>query len=282
MNRVSLLLQTPAVSLWEFDHPPGEHSDPERETAREDSISFVDAGSFDIRLGAGSWTLRPGDVFVTSQGMEFSCTHDCDMPTDRCFTVSYDARTVDDLRSADIPALRPPLAALSRTQRFIRHRLQSCGEGQEIRFELLAAVLYESMTTSENVTAVGQGNVTPLMRRIDRSIELIETEYGRTLTLGDLAAAAGLSTYHFARAFRSLMGIPPHRYLTAVRLRHAARLLDDGAGVTYTCFEAGFGSLSHFVTAFRKRFGVLPSDVRDGEHVPALRAGLSAPVWIRH
>jgi AraC family transcriptional regulator len=66
-----------------------------------------------------------------------------------------------------------------------------------------------------------------------------------------------------------------------VRLRHAARLLDEGASVTFTCYEVGFGSLSHFVTAFRKRFGVIPSAARRGESVHALRAGLSAPPWGR-
>jgi AraC-like DNA-binding protein len=56
-------------------------------------------------------------------------------------------------------------------------------------------------------------------------------------------------------------------------------MLDDGTGVTFTCYEVGFGSLSHFVTAFRKRFGVVPSAVKRGAHVHALRAGLSAPTW---
>jgi len=49
--------------------------------------------------------------------------------------------------------------------------------------------------------------------------------------------------------------------------------------VTFTCYEVGFGSLSHFVTAFRKRFGVVPSAVRRGGNAHALRAGLSAPSW---
>jgi AraC-like DNA-binding protein len=75
------------------------------------------------------------------------------------------------------------------------------------------------------------------------------------------------------------VGTPPHRFLTGVRLRHAARLLDQGAAVTFTCYEVGFGSLSHFVTAFRKRFGVVPSAARGGVPLHTLRAGVSSPIW---
>jgi AraC-like DNA-binding protein len=58
-------------------------------------------------------------------------------------------------------------------------------------------------------------------------------------------------------------------------------MLDDGAGVTFTCYEVGFGSLSHFVTAFRKRFGVPPTGLKTGLPLNPLRAGLSAPSFVR-
>ena len=42
MNRVALLLRTPAVALWDFDHPAGAaHTDPEHEVSPNDSISPV-------------------------------------------------------------------------------------------------------------------------------------------------------------------------------------------------------------------------------------------------
>jgi AraC family transcriptional regulator len=152
--------------------------------------------------------------------------------------------------------------------------------GEEIRFELLAGALFESLSTNrQSAPARVDAHVTPLMRRVDRAVQLIETDYARGLTLTDLAGAAGLSTFYFARAFQRFVGVPPHRYLTGVRLRHAARMLDDGASVTFTCYEVGFGSLSHFVTAFRKRFGVVPSAAKRGTPVHPLRAGLSAPSW---
>ena len=281
MNRVAVLLQTPAVALMDFDHPAGaEHCDPELETSPNDSISFVDDGAFDVHVNDEHWQLAPGSLFVARRGMAFSCRHTDHTPSDRCFTVSYSDDAIEDLMSVDLPALRPPFARMSARREYLRHRLRSCVPGEEVKLELLAGALFESLALNRpSAPARLDAAVTPLMRRIDRAIQLIETDYARPLTLVDLAAAAGLSTFYFARAFQRFVGVPPHRYLMGVRLRHAARMLDDGAAVTFTCYEVGFGSLSHFVTAFRKRFGVVPSAAKRGAHVHPLRAGLSAPTW---
>jgi AraC-like DNA-binding protein len=282
MNRVALLLRTPSVTLCEFDHPTAAaHLDPDYEVSPQHSISFVEDGTFDARVGSQSVRLGPGSLFVTTRGMEFSCRHAEEMPSDRCLTVAYDEHAVESLMLAGVRALEPPAARVSMRQHFLRHRLRSCTPGEEVRFELLAGALFESLTIGQPAPVRVTAHISPLVRRIDRAVQLIEAEYARTLTLGDLASAAGLSPYYFARAFRRVVGMPPHRYLTAVRLRHAARLLVNGAGVTRTCFDVGFGSLSHFITAFRKRFGVVPSAVQRGASLPTLRAALSAPVWVR-
>jgi AraC-like DNA-binding protein len=281
MNRVAVLLSTPAVTLQEFDHPPGaEHLDPDVECSPNDSISFVEAGTFHAHVDDEHWELAAGSLFVTRRGMTFACRHTDEIPVDRCLTVTYTDDAVEDLMRADLPALRAPFARLSARRQYLRHRLRSCGAGDQVRLDLLAGALFESLAANcPSAPARVDGQVTPLMRRVDRAIQRIETEYARALTLGDLASAAGLSPFYFARVFQRFVGVPPHRYLTGVRLRHAARMLDAGAAVTFTCYEVGFGSLSHFVTAFRKRFGVVPSSVRHGGSVPALRAGLSRPSW---
>ena len=281
MNRVAVVLETPAVTLQEFDHPPGDvHCDPDHEVSLRDSISFVDDGTFDAHVDDEHWEIKPGTLFLTRREMPFACRHSHAMPTDRCLTVMYSETAVEDLMRADLPELRPPIARLSARRQYLRHRLRSCVVGEEIRLELLAGALFESVASNrQSAPARVDTQITPLMRRIDRAVQLIETDFARGLTLVDLASAAGLSTFYFARAFQRFVGVPPHRYLTGVRLRHAARMLDDGAGVTFTCYEVGFGSLSHFVTAFRKRFGVVPSAAKRGVRVHALRAGLSAPSW---
>ena len=264
MNRTTLLLRTPAVTLTSFDHEPdAPHADPEFEVSTRDSINYVYDGTFDVRMDGGSWTLGPETLFVAARGMGFSCTHDRDVPTDRCLSVVFAEDTVEELLRADVAPLRPPAVESSARHDYLLRRLRTCAPGDEVRLELLAGALFESVAPAAEPRHE-DARAARLMRRVERAVELIEAEYGRALTLAELARAARMSTYHFARAFRALTGLPPHRYLTAVRLRHAARLLDQGASVTFTCYEVGFGSPSHFVTAFRKRYGFTPSEVRRG------------------
>jgi AraC-like DNA-binding protein len=79
-----------------------------------------------------------------------------------------------------------------------------------------------------------------------------------------MAVEAGMRLYHFARVFRELEGRPPHAYLRDRRLAEAEARLRAGASVTETCFAVGFGSLSHFVTTFRRHRGLRPSEVANG------------------
>lgn len=293
MNRVEVLLRTPAVTLSVFDHPPGEaHDDPAGEAAGLDAIAFVEAGTFTVApLGRGrdAWSFAPGMLFVTSRGMEFACSHDEECPADRCLSLSYAPDAVEDLRSAGVAAIPGGGAALQMAprHRFLRHRVLSCGThgadaASAMRLELVAAALVESLGAPAPPRGRPEAPVSDVMRRVARAAERMESDHASPLTLRDVASTAGMSAYHFARVFRDLTGLPPHRYLMAVRLRRALLLLEQGASVTETCYDVGFASLSHFTTTFRRRFGVAPSALPgSATRSPALRAALASPVWER-
>src|SRR5262249_11495206 len=56
-----------------------------------------------------------------------------------------------------------------------------------------------------------------------------------------VAREAGLSAFHFLRLFARVLGVTPHQYLVRCRLRHAARLLADGArSITEVALDVGF------------------------------------------
>lgn len=70
-----------------------------------------------------------------------------------------------------------------------------------------------------------------------------------------------MSRFHFARLFRSDMGISPHQYLIGQRLQKAKALLRLDAGtVGEVAIETGFANGTSFARAFRRRVGVSPQE----------------------
>lgn len=86
--------------------------------------------------------------------------------------------------------------------------------------------------------------------------------------LPGMAAAAGLSTFHFLRRFKRATGTTPWRYLTDLRLAKAKSLLADPAqSVSGAALAAGFADPAYFSRLFRKRTGVSPRAYR-ATHCP--------------
>jgi AraC-like DNA-binding protein len=289
---MAILIRTPTVTLSVLGHAPAAaREDPSAEQVPHDAISFVEDGSFTVRSVRPPHLLArsfgPGMLFVTPRGSEFACEHHDTPPTDRCLSVGYSADVVDSLRIAGLPGLRLAGVQATARQRFLRQRLRALSmvpaDGvSTLRLELIAAALFESVVCTGVRSELDRAPASVgVMRRIARAAELIETEYARPLTLTDIASAAEMSPYHFGRSFGSLVGVPPHRYLVAVRLREAVRRIGEGASVTATCYAVGFSSPSHFTTAFRRQFGVLPSLLGPGRCTPLVRAAMNAAPWGR-
>jgi AraC-like DNA-binding protein len=93
---------------------------------------------------------------------------------------------------------------------------------------------------------------------IRRAIEKMKSGLSETASLGELAAQARLSKFHFARSFRKTTGLAPHQYRKLLRVEQARRLLEGGLSVTDTAQRMGFSDASHLVRSFRDCLGVAP------------------------
>lgn len=79
-----------------------------------------------------------------------------------------------------------------------------------------------------------------------------------------LAERAGYQQHHFARAFRVVVGEPPVNYVRRLRLERAAAVLArEQASVLEVALHSGYDSGEAFARAFRRLYGVAPSDFRD-------------------
>jgi AraC-like DNA-binding protein len=112
-------------------------------------------------------------------------------------------------------------------------------------------------------------NATFLLPALRRARDLIDRDYARPLDLAALAAEAGYSRHHFARAFAAAYGETPRAYLTRRRIERAKALLRTAnLSVTEVCYLVGFESVGSFSSRFRALVGHTPTGYRS-THVEA-------------
>ena len=99
-----------------------------------------------------------------------------------------------------------------------------------------------------------------LLVHLRRAHDLIDRHYAEPLDLGELAAAARVSKYHFLRCFALAYGMTPAAYLAERRIERAQDLLRaTNLTVTEVCLLVGYTSLGSFSSKFSELVGVSPS-----------------------
>lgn len=106
-----------------------------------------------------------------------------------------------------------------------------------------------------------------------RAIEFAERRIGADIGLAAMAEAACYSQFYFSRLFAQATGHAPYDYLMRRRVAVAAEeLVEGGLSVVDIALRCGFGSPDSFARAFRRCFGLLPSEARRAGNFPRLIA----------
>jgi len=98
---------------------------------------------------------------------------------------------------------------------------------------------------------------------VKRACDLIATAE-ETPGLGALAAAAGMSRYHFHRVFKGVTGLTPSAYAAAHRAQRVREELLRTETVTEAIYSSGFNSNGCFYSAASDVLGMTPTDYRSG------------------
>ena len=97
---------------------------------------------------------------------------------------------------------------------------------------------------------------------VDAAREYLARSVSRRVPLSELAASLSCSVFHLCRAFRQVQGTTLHAYQEDLRLRLALETIaGGGSDLTRVALDFGYSSHSHFTAAFRRHFGMTPSNV---------------------
>lgn len=227
------------------------------------SISFVRKGSFGYQCRGRSHELVAGSFLIGAPDTEFVCTHD-HVCGDECLSFFFGPELVEAIgerAEAWEVGTAPPLAELM----VVGELAQAAADGlSDIALDEIGHLLAHRLVEIVSVKGRKATRVSARDRR--RAVEAalwIEANSHRDIELEDVAGEAGVSPFHFLRAFSAVLGVTPHQYLVRSRLRRAARLLvDDDKSITDVAYDVGFGDLSNFVRTFHRAAGVSPLKFR--------------------
>jgi AraC-like DNA-binding protein len=234
-------------------------------------FSICLGGTRHWQFGDRSIALERGRAVLVSTGVLGG--YRCDR-SNRGLAVTLDREIVREFAPAPEDLLMRPTApgsnAVALLVAYCRHLLQRPGAmtpslsllaSRQIRELVAHALTPESeLARASPYDGVGQARLRAV--RDDIAVHLRDS----SLSVGAVAVRHGVTPRYVQMLFER-EGTTFSEYVLGERLASAHRMLNDrsraGLTITAIAFAAGFGDLSYFNRAFRRAYGMTPSDVRE-------------------
>jgi AraC family transcriptional regulator len=143
--------------------------------------------------------------------------------------------------------------------------LRSRINGSEVMYESLARVflvklLHRYGEERHEALEFGGGFTA---RHYKRVLDYVEANFSGPITIEAMAAEAGLSTAHFSRLFKQVLGDSPYQFVTDYRIEQAKKMLRDRERpLIDVALACGFADQPHFGRVFKKLTGATPKEFR--------------------
>ena len=139
------------------------------------------------------------------------------------------------------------------------------GAGSDVMFESLARVFLVKLIYqyAEDLGAEAAFSESYTADRHRRLLALLEREFGNAIGVEEMARTVGLSSSHFSRVFKKVVGEPPHQFLMRYRVERAVDMLVDPARpILDIALVCGFSDQPHFTRVFKQHYEQTPKQWR--------------------
>jgi AraC-like DNA-binding protein len=223
-----------------------------------------------------SHELRPGEAILLPKGLNLHSDYSHEGNGLKAYLVFFGTDVLTQFLSRE-PAVSSPLAneqailsiKAGHAVREYFSSLRSVYQPLENNPKLLGLKLLELLylLDSEDDGSLRKSLLAIQKGPTKRNIKRLMDEFALSdLSAKDLAGLSGRSISTFNRDFKAIYNRTPKQWLIERRLTHAhALLFHQGCSVTTAAMEAGYNNISHFISAFRKKFGKTPQQVKRGE-----------------
>ena len=168
-------------------------------------------------------------------------------------------RAISDRSDSELPFFSSPVIYDSALAQLISHlhtTLTTPSNTLERESNLLGTLTQLIMRHAQ--THPLPRSIKPERAKIQQVRTYLEEHATENDTLEQLSSVANMSPFHLLRVFRSVVGLPPHSYLTNIRISQAKQLIAAGMPLTMVAGTVGFADQSHLTKQFKSLIGVTP------------------------
>ncbi len=231
---------------------------------------------------------NPKSLAVCLQAHEDMVRHTGDIPstvtcpfglTETAVPLKLGERTIGYLRVGQVLRRSPSRSDTAKVERTIERlgirfsaKIRQAWEKNPVlppdRYQGIVRLLTffaSQLSALSNQLMVEQQNQEPPL--VTRAREFIAAHKTEQVSLRQVAAAAGASTFHFCKVFHRSTGLTFTNYLSRVRVEEARnRLLKPNQRISEVAYDCGFRSITQFNRAFKRAFGISPTEFRHQLH----------------
>lgn len=125
--------------------------------------------------------------------------------------------------------------------------------------EKILAIIHKAYFTTQRPSVISKRE-----HGIHEALLLIRKNYNKPIKLNDIATSVGYNSGYLGQLIKQYTGESFTSYLLNIRLENAyLMLMDKSKSVQQVCNEVGYSSYSNFFYAFKKRFGITPTDLME-------------------
>ena len=218
-------------------------------------------------------------VLVGSNLQHAWFTHNCKSKEIREITVQFHKDLFDDklLRRNQLSFIRTMLEKSLRgilfskeTTLLLAPRIIELNQKQGFDSVLELMSILHDLSISRNMRILSDASFnnteqyTYNSRRIEKTLEYMNHNFDKPITLNEVARLANMSDAAFSRFFKQRTGNTFIDSLTEIRLGHASRMLiDTTQSVAEIAYHCGFNNISNFNRIFKKKKSCTPKDFRE-------------------
>jgi AraC-like DNA-binding protein len=203
--------------------------------------------------------LQPGEVHSNRAASEEGWSFRVFYPSNHLIQEICDRRTSDPVPYFANPVIHDPLLF----QRMLQFHqiLQGTETLNLLEKESLLVTILQHL-----IAQYAEPGVNTQLHRENQLVrhmrDYLNAHFSRNPSLQELAQLTGRSPFYLTRLFCNYVGLPPHAYLTQVRIARAKSLLRQQWAIAEVAAETGFTDQSHFTKTFKAIVGVTPGSYR--------------------